>query len=623
MHDVTPVPPASDSFGRAIDILLHVSANRLVADASPGPFLDWIARSGPILGRGLFSSDVPDAPNSPNAARLMRVFGHAIYAAMPLPQHRFQPRKLPLPGRNDPCLCGSLRKFKQCCADSLPAMPALAPEMAMPHVLLALGKSAWKTLPAQQVPSHLIEAAAVQFNEQGGMKQTLALLEPWAAHEGRYPDAWAGLLDLLGDTYAELHKPRKRRALAQAMIDRGAPAVQSKGWQRLCLMETDAGRPSQAQQALSNAQRLAPDDPAIALLELSMLLGFGQEEQARERSRFHAQRLQRANTAGRHDDLIAAVREMGERGRGYMADVEMRRDDRLARLDAFFAALPAPRLQIDPKRCSPEQLELVDARALEPALNRWRACMVVETPTLAALGGDGPDVWASFAQWVAVLEEEPALADAFEVLDDVVLALRQIGSHAARAVADRLVGRAMQLWAVLDQRFRDARCEWMDWTNRPALRLLVHHITADDSPDAAHTVDALRRLVMVRNPHDNHGLRTRLAVVLLRRGEHEEALALCERYPDDFDAMKLAHVLALWHLGPRGDATSLLAATVHANPVLAKVMRSRKCPKASGRTFIAFGSVEEAQIAYAEQFELWQAPELRSMLDGVLRTIAR
>jgi tetratricopeptide (TPR) repeat protein len=610
-------PPGS--FESALQGLLAASARWLLRDATPGPYLDWMARDGPALGAGMLPADARGPGHEVESARLMRLFGHVIYATLPLPQQGFEPGRIGLPGPAEPCVCGSLRRFRHCCEATLDSLPRLPAEMAMPHVLDAMGRSAWAALPPR-APVRLVEAAAEAFRQQHRFKDSVALLEPWAAQQGCYPEAWAALLDLLADLYADLNKPRKRRALAQAMIDRGEPAVQSKGWQRLCLMATDAGRRSRAAEAYTRAQRLAPDDPALSLLELSMLLGFGEARQASQRAQFHVRRLGRMNTDGRFDDLIDGLREMGERGHGFLEDVSLAHEPELARLDTWAGTLGAPQLRIDLARCSPDDLgELTPAAPLAGLLDLWRSSFDLQAPALVSLQTARGDPWPGFAQWMALLEEQPTLGDSFEVLDALLMALQAHPSPGALAASRRLRARALALWEQLRQRFPRAACRWAVWPNRPALRVLAQHIAADATPMAEHSFEWLRHLVEVVNPNDNHGFRTRLAAVFLRRGMFSEALALSDRYPDDLDQMMLARVLALWHGSQRGAATALLADTLRSNPKLAKVMRSARLPQPRQDEFITVGSLQEAQLAYAEQWDLWQDAELREMLMAVSR----
>jgi hypothetical protein len=438
------------------------------------------------------------------------------------------------------------------------------------------------------------------------------------------PAAWAELLDMLGDAYADLDKPRKRKALAEAMIERGEPAVQSKGWQRLCLMLTDAGKYDDARTAFGHAQRLAPDDPALSLLEVSMLLGFGQGERASERARFHAKRLQRVNVGGDFDDLIDMLDRFGERGADVLAEVAFDHAPELRRLDTWLAALPAPLLRIDLERCSKEDLgEFVPVPTLAKLHKRWQRAFVVEMPSLVSLQAEASDAWRQADRWLALLEAEPALGDSFDVLDGLLLALEAHPSPAAASVARRVIGRALGLWSALRDRFPRARSHWAVWPNRPAMRLLAQHIVADPTPDAESSYDWLKHLVEVLNPNDNHGFRSRLALVYLRRGLSAEALALTARYADDTGEMTLARVLALWHGEQRGAATSLLAETLRANAKLAKVMRSTTRPEPSHGDYITVGSVQEAQRAYADQFDLWQGPALREVIMAVSRRSGR
>ena len=172
------IPQRMESFAEGLHWLVHTSANKLVHDAAPGPYLDWIARYGPSVGKGVLPDDMRGPAHAADASRLMRLMGHLIYAAMPLPQHHFQTKRLALPGRNDPCLCGSLAKFKQCCEPMVATLPRLPPESAMARVLDAMGKRAWRDLPGQKTPPRLIEAAAHDFMDEGRVADAVACSSP-------------------------------------------------------------------------------------------------------------------------------------------------------------------------------------------------------------------------------------------------------------------------------------------------------------------------------------------------------------------------------------------------------------------------------------------------------------
>lgn len=580
------------AFEQGLHQLLRASAKVLVRDAAPGPYLDWIVRDGMALGAGLLPAEAQ--PPAPQADQLMRLFGHVLYAMLPLPQHDFRPREIALPRAQQACLCGSLQAFGGCCAPLLAGLPRLPPEMAVAHVLEAWGRRHWHELPQRRVEPRLIEAAAESFKQARRLHHAVALLEPWAAQDGPYPDDWAGLLDLLGDLYAELRRPRKRRALALAMIERGGPEVQSKGWQRCCLMATDAGRRAQALQAFVQAQRLNPEDPALALLELTMLLGFGDTAMAGRRAQFHRRRLQRRNGDGRYDDLIAGVRALGERGQGFVEDLSLAHEPELARLDAWLRGLPAAQARLLCAGATPQDLgELQSDAAVAGWLPLWSVAF------------DPASAWTCSPRWLPLLEQAPLLGDSFAVLDALATALQAHASPGAEAVLRRIGQRAADLWALLRARWPRAACRWAVAGNRPALRLLVQHLLGDDTPRADHSFDALRHLVEVLDPEDGHGLRLRLAVVYLRRGAVHEALALSGRRGHDGDGLRLARVLALWRVGRRTAAGTLLVDTVRRNPKLVRALRPPAAPGgAPGR---------------GEQWDLWQEPELRELLATALR----
>jgi tetratricopeptide (TPR) repeat protein len=441
------------------------------------------------------------------------------------------------------------------------------------------------------------------------------LLEPWAAHPGKYPAAWADLLDQLGEVYVKLRKPRKRKTLAQALVERGEPEVQAKGWQRLAMMATDAGNPDEAMEALAKAQRCAPDDPSMAPLEVLLLLNMGRAGEAKDRAQFHIKRLERRNQSGEYDELISGLHSMAQEGMAFVKSIGLTQDPELGKLDAWSKQLTAPQLRVVAQDAnSDESLELAVAAELEAPLELWLAAFDLDAPQMTMMFSDAGDPWAAFPQWMRLLEKYPVLADSFEVLDDLVRALRMHLNPAGEAIALRFTDRALALWSALRAQYPARPCPWVIMTNRPALRLVAQHIMHDQTPDAQHSFEWLRQMVEVLNPNDNHGFRSRLAAVMLRRGLNKEALALTDRYPDDSSDMMLARVLALWHCGQRDAATSLLADILRSDRQLAKVMQSAIRPRPRYGDYIAVGSPQEAQITYVEQFDLWQEPELRQLI---------
>ncbi len=618
--------------------LLALCARWLVREANPQVFIARLADEGPRLFPGLLRDDAlaplerraePDGQRRIDASRFFRSFAWAVVAATPLPALGFRPHKLTLPGRNDPCLCGSLRKYKHCCSAIVPLFPKLDGELLGALVIDALPRKEWPALPQSRVAPGMVTAAAQLLCDDARFEDAARLLQIWAELPPPWPDARAELLDLLGDVYLELGKPRKRKQLALAMVEHGGPAVQSKGWQRLCLLATDAGDDAAAKRAFEAAQRLAPDDPSVAILEVTTLMGQGQLERARSRASFHAKRLARLPHAAELVDAIEALAELaqpdsalGQQMQQLSASLAPERV--IAQLGDWLAGLPEPRLRLTlPASAVPDLHALTPTPTARKALERWHAAFEFSAPRMAwEQVGDDALAILDVDAWMPVLRAHVLLADCFDVLDGLLLALDALPVHHTVGVQVLLMERALALWAQLRARQPQALCEWGHLDNRPALRTLVRRIELDTSADASATFDWLQYIVEVLNPNDNHGLRERLAAVYVRRGELVRALALCERYPDDGVGMQLLHARALLAVQRIEEAGALVQHALRHNPHLRKLLSASRAPRLPDVANYAIGSIEQAKIVLAPQFDLWRAePAVRQWLKQLLEAV--
>lgn len=625
-----------------IEDLLRVSARWLLADPDPHHFIDRLVQEGPARFGALLELQ-PRAHAAERKVREMqffRSFGWAIASAMPLPAHGYAVRKLPLPGRNEACICGSLKKFKHCCAPIFEQLPSFESEGLGAVMLGELPRAQWAGLPATGVPPRMVLEAAALLCDSGDDRLACKLLEPWAKLPAPWPAVRGPLLDLLCDIYLDLGHPRKREKLALAMVERGDVPVQSTGWRRLSMMASDAGDADAARHAFERAQRLTPDEPDVALLEVTTLLGSGQRERAIERAGFHAKRLSRLPQATALADEIALLEEMGRgrfpslpefdlddddgdddvggaggsSGHGILGLLEP--DSPFNELRRWAEALPPPRLRLSLQRATPQDLgALAPAAALVAPLKRWHKVFGLQAPTFTwdGVGAEALDVFVD-ERWSALLQREPHLADCFEVLDGLVLVLDLVPLGLAAGLQAALLKRSLALWTELRQRYPRARCEWAHLDNRPALRLLARYVEADAAPRAEGSFVWLEALVEVLNPHDNHGLRERLAAVYLRRGQGAQALALCERYPDDFIGMRLLHARALLALQRLDEAAAALRSALAANPHAKALLVARRAPKSPKVDSYRVGSLEQAQLVLGQQHDLWREPPVRKWL---------
>ena len=608
----------------------------LLADDDRERFLDWLAAEGPNRFRaavqldevsvGAIKAGSRPAGTGVDEQRFLRAFGLGVWAATPLPSNGFKPPKLVLPGRNEPCVCGSGQKFKHCCQPLYDDLPPLEPELLGGLAIAALPPAQWKVLPTRGATAGMVQLAADMLDERGRLADALRLLEPWAQGPAPWPADRAELLDLLADLYLEAGKPRKRKALAQAMVANGGTEVQSVGWQRLAMLAADAGDTQGADEAFARAQRLTPDSPRLAVLEVTLLLGTGRVDRAMQRADFHTRRLARMPPGPEVMHTLEALQRLLEGDLDGNDDDEDGGDDDfdtprgvagglnvgapLGLLMQAIDRLPPPKLRLRLDRAQPDDLGALSPDAASAkALREWRGVFPLSTAGMAHHGvsGDWDQVFAPDERWTRCFISHPLLADNFEALDGVATVLEVLPPGLAEQALATLTARGLALWAQLRERFPQARCEWGHLDNRPALRLIVRRVMVDDSPRADNAFDWLQALVEVLNPHDNHGLRERLAAVYLRRGLAADALALCERYPDDFIGMQLLHARALLALQRPGDARPLLQAALTANPHLGPLLQSRRKPRRPAVDRYSVGSREEALLVVGNQHDLWGA----------------
>jgi tetratricopeptide (TPR) repeat protein len=218
---------------------------------------------------------------------------------------------------------------------------------------------------------------------------------------------------------------------------------------------------------------------------------------------------------------------------------------------------------------------------------------------------------AAMADWLPLLREQPILWNAFEVLDTIVETLR---AWKVDLLIDVLIlpvlDRAEQLLheVLRVNHAQDKRLEWGWLENRPALNLIGHRIAIDwEEPPSETSLARLEWLLRTLNPSDNQGFRHSLVRAYLRSGRTDDALALCESYPDDFAAMQYNHALALFAAGKSGPALTALRGAAGDYPkLLVWLLKPKPKPPAQGQWGVQIGGDEEAWLYRCDSLGLWQ-----------------
>jgi tetratricopeptide (TPR) repeat protein len=527
-----------------------------------------------------------------------------VWNRVPRPDHDWRPSPLAKPERNGPCPCGSGRKYKQCCGPLSGASPFGGEGLSLlSYVLERIPVAQYKNLPFNKLSPEELGHVASQWLEQDRHEEAVALLEPLLADSARLDARHEYAFDMLCDAYFELGHPIKRLRLVERLMQTHDRVLKSAAMHRRCSILADKGDYPAAWTLFREAQRVDPDNPSLAHLEVILLISQDKVEQAQERARFWAARLKKLGYGG--EKLVDLMEEVAHDPSAFVETVrhggfeDMDEADlqSVAQLIRLAEGLPAPACHY---RLQPRD---GDAGPLEPDANlaaieaEWRSVFLAGEDT----DGDEIDPWADTA-WLDWLAVHPLAWHSFAVLEDLVMSIDHVPfddyelDEQLDALEDALLDRALALLHLnLAENGADGRkLEWGWLQNRPALRLLGQLIGVEQG--TAEELPLLEWLVLTLNPNDNQGLRERLVHIYTAGGRAADALAVCERYPDDMlGAMIYGRILALHLLGRHGDAAAALAEANKSSPRIAKMLMAKKprMPELQPG-LVTFGGADEA-----------------------------
>ena len=555
--------------------------------------------------------------------------GRAIWNSTPLPGNHFSPRRIDPPGRNDPCPCGSGRKFKQCCAGS-PEFTALAQEDVWPFVIDHLDQRTLETAVAEKrIPQVALATAAQRMIEEGSARRAAQLLEPlFDGRLDRLDERFEDAFDTLCDAYLELGYENKRRDLVYR-VARGADRTLSRAaWERMATIHMDRGEHDEAWAAFQAAQRADPGHPSLALSEVMLLITERRYDEASARAKFWAAKLAKSDSDV--DGLIDTLERIAEDPAGALADTFLEREGveieslrawvdgcRDRPLPAYRAVEPAPidaadsdvsaaqlRAHLAQSGIPSDQLDQavsqllaslrempaapgVDAResgdqgpshvlhppkSLEAIQAGWHEVFPADKPFGVQLDSYADErVWepATAQRWQEFLRRHPEAYDSLDILDDLATALGEVEGAMLPGVEDAVMNAIVDRGAAIVLELvdnHDVRLPWGLPQNRPALRLLARRVYRLLDQGDDPAAAALMRTLLRVNPTDNHGFRQLLVNHLLRSGDPSGALTLVAAYPGDWSVeLRYGEVLAHYRLGNLDEAQRALAAALEVN----------------------------------------------------------
>ena len=596
--------------------------------------LRWAKETLPIAFADVFTHPDP-VMNARAAYWLVRAFGNA----MPLPSNGFQPKPLPEPKQDEPCLCGSGDTYADCClwAESEWAQSErqLKPEHLWPILFECRSDAYWlRAEKAGKLPSLGLLTAAVLNWRHERWQPLRKLAEARLAVPSRCtaPDV-ARLVDWLCDAYDHLHSTRRKKlALLRRFAEHETPAVRGSANRRLATTLLDAGDREAAWAAAKVARQAQPERPETALFEMTMLVGDGEFKAASERARYWQRTLADADDMPEY--VFEALDDFAKDPRRALEDILLDDVPPLLRelldwLDQH-ADRPLPRLRWKAMDAADDDEMLRDAYVPVVARNRrrleeaWIAVSGMKKPFgTQPLSGAEQESWRRCGEWVPWLRRHTHALDSMTILDDLAMLLTAAQGH-LDGPKNRWVSAVHERGAALLAKHgppeRKGKLPWVVERNRPALRLLASFIAGQADDWEGGRLEGVVGLYLRLNPSDNHGFRCPLVNHLLILGRDADALACADRYPNDTLAeTRYGAVLALYRLGRRDEAETRLTS---AKADLPKVLRYLVQPRVRRPKVRKVRKVQDRRVSIGGDDQAWlYRDEMRTVwaqTDGAL-----
>lgn len=594
-------PEANSEFQAMLRVGVHEALGG--SDFKPAfeNFLVELPRQSP----GFAARIPPGAERSIGLALFREIWNHT-----PRPDLGWKRLTLPKPERNSPCPCGSGEKYKKCCAPMEGTSPFPPGGFSvLYYVLETVPVANYGVLPFRQLDPEEVAHVASEWQRDGRIEPATLLLEALLAPGNKLDARHEYAFDILCDLYLDAGRANDRLALVERIMATQDKFMRTSAWRCRAALHADSGEHAQAWAVFKEAQRLDPDSPSLAHLELVLLANQDRYDEAQTRAAFWAKRLVKLGYAGEPivemtEDVARDPNVLRTMFSQYADEGETEATaEELALLEDLVERLPAPSCQY---RLSPQD-DSAGPLQPEPSLD------AIEQEWDDLYWGDAEerDPWSD-TRWLEWLRTHPLAWQSFAVIKDVIGIVGDgVFAESADDQLDRmeeaLLDHAVALLRhiLAESRAEGLKLEW-GWTeNRPALRLLMQLI--DMSRYSPRELLLLEWLVLTLNPNDNGGHRDRLVHAYCEAGRPVDALAVCDRYPGDgLSGLLYGRVLALYLLGRRSEAVAALA---HAAKQLPKVLKTLVTarPKVPPLTpgMVTHGGDDEAWMYRVANLETW------------------
>ena len=563
----------------------------------------------------------------------------AIWNCTPLPGNGFQTKPIPLPGRNQPCICGSGKKFKKCCSVGEQNLPQIDENMIWPLLFEAMStKVLNKALKAGTLPLAARIYFCAECLEDGNSDKVIQLLKDYYfadSYKNTGEHAAYGLT-LLFDAFDRQGMQQKKMELIDHICSTAPSSpLRSDALQRLATIQADFGDLAAAFDTLEKARKDAPHDPGVGVLEVQLLLVKGDLAKARQRALFIAKQIRRQDEL--LDDsfenpmleFLEAIIEDPETAAGMMKGTDSMDDSELMDwleeqenrpvVSCDFAEMKgfAEEDENNPAGSRPHFMVRSQPSLQKLEVTWQEVCPVEPLFGVQLFPHSEGDPWdgEESAPWKNFLLAHPQALDSIVIIDDLLTMLALHPAWGQPQLMDNffepLLDRGLNLVEESLQRLPAKGClPWLVTENRPFLRILVREMMNAGFAEDYAAADLAMQQIMVLNPADNHGFRRDLINRYLVSAEDEKALETAGNYPDDIMAEILyGRVLALYRLGRKDEALVAAREAKQEMPKVASYLVSpqRKEPKESSPFGVISGGKREAWEYREEMRETWKS----------------
>ncbi|MDW7745657.1 SEC-C metal-binding domain-containing protein [Halomonas sp.] len=522
--------------------------------------------------------------------------GLTVWNATPLPSQGFRSATLPLPRRNDPCPCGSGKKYKRCC---LPLQNGhamdLTEEIPIARMAISLFTQQQRQAASRQAPAPIRLLVAEHELEQGHPGKARKLLLALLRSGGLDDEAQTHAVQLLGDAYDALgHQTAGEKAFVELVPGlKPMAAAAALYWLSGRTLEDD--RPADALAHLLYAEHLAPDNLINGLLKVVCLRALGEDAEARRTAQEWLPLAQDLDDTQAIELLQAqlgpAPFEGFDDAPDDAEDIADENDNLLSLFGPDAATLTtltelledALHQPLHPVRFEPGP---PDSKGSQSRWVMMAAEQVAQTNALLFHDPNGIDpLDPTLIRHHPDLLQNPAFLEALDAHAGLALNDAQAAFNQALAQqVDRLLDHILAALPAGGQ----LPWEWLE--HRPVLRLMQQRAVAEHDLQAA--IDGLS-YVLSLCPNDNLGVRAPLINSLLRAGHDTEALAVAEQYLEDHLAeTRYGRVLALVRLGRLHEAEQALREAYAALPKVLNylIAKKRKQPKLNPQGMVIGGN---------------------------------